>query len=320
MDSNPCGHCSNINSSGNSEEYIRCNLCGADDYKIIYKKIDNTEKVSLLDKFSAAKGFLCTDQIVRCNECGLVYINPRTKSDIIIDSTSKGDDEKYVSQEKGRMETFEKELKWLNKYTKKGRLLDVGCAAGFFLNVAKKAKWDAQGVEPNKWLANHGKENYGLKVFAGTLEDAEFKDEEFEVITLWDVIEHMPDPNGSLKEINRIMKPGGTLVVSTPDYSSIFAKIFGRKWWFLLSHHLFYFTPRTMKMMLEQNGFKVKVKKLHWQKLNLQYMIDMVKHLSKSKLVHKGHKTLSSVFKLFKLHKLEIPYYASQIDIIAVKK
>ncbi|HII15008.1 MAG TPA: class I SAM-dependent methyltransferase [Nanoarchaeota archaeon] len=303
------------------EEHVRCNLCKSDDYNILFPKIEVSRIVPITDKYSAAKSMLCTDQIVKCRKCGLVYINPRIKSDIIIDATSRGDDKNYVSQGVGRMLTFENELKWMAKHAPKGKLLDVGCASGFFLKVAKDAGWDVMGVEPNRWLAEYGKNNFGLNIKAGTLEGAKFRNNSFDVICMWDVIEHMPDPNHALGEANRILNKGGILIVSTPDYGSILAGVFGRKWWFLLSHHLFYFTAKTMRKILEQNGFRVKIRKMHWQKLSLQYMLDMVKHLNKeNKVVLFGHRWGSAIFKALKIGNIQIPYYAAQMDLIAVKK
>ena len=274
----------------------------------------------MTDKYSASKGIMCTDQVVKCNKCGLVYINPRIKEDIIIDSCSKGDDKVYTSQPEGRILTFKKEIKLLKKYKKKnGKLLDVGCAAGFFLHVAKQEGWNVQGVEPNSWLADYGRKNFEAKVFNGTLEEAKFKDNMFDIITMWDVLEHIPDPKSALIEANRILKPGGILIISFPDFSSIFAKLFGKNWWFLLSHHLFQFTPKTLKRMLRMTGFKTLKYKMHWQILSIGYLLKVVKVLSKNPLILLGRSVVSFFVKLFGLQNMNISYYASQTDLIAKK-
>lgn len=306
------------------EEQIPCNLCGADDFTIIYHKIDAPLEVPLHEKFSAAKGILSTDQIVRCNHCGLVYTNPRIKKEIMLDSCSQGDDEVYVSQEEGRKKTFQEGIRWIKKKTHpagREKILDVGCAAGFFLCVAQEHNFEPYGIELNTWLADYGRKKFNLKnITTGTLEAAKFKDEFFDYVTVWDVLEHVPHPMQTLKEINRATKKKGYIVISYPDYSSIFAKIFGRKWWFLLSHHLYYFTPKTMKEMLEKTGYSIVEDKMHWQKLKIVYMLDMFVKLNKNVIVQIPFKSASLLLKATGLKNLSVRYYASQRDVIAQKK
>ncbi|MBI5003354.1 class I SAM-dependent methyltransferase [Candidatus Woesearchaeota archaeon] len=314
------------------EEHIPCNLCGQNNYNIIYEKIDTPLEIPLTDKFSAAKGILSTDQIVKCRNCGLVYTNPRIKSTIIIDSCSQGDDEVYVSQEEGRKKTFQEGIDWIKKVTQKKesdketsnekkKILDVGCAAGFFLAVAKESDFDPYGSELNAWLAEYGRKKFNLEnVKAGTLEDAKWKDNFFDHVTMWDVLEHVPDPMKTLKEINRITKNNGYIIISYPDYSSIFAKLFGRRWWFLLSHHIYYFTPKTMDMMLEKAGFEIVTDKMHWQELKIVYMLDMFVKLNKNPIIKAPFQATSTILKAVGLKDMKVRYYASQRDIIAQKK
>lgn len=318
------------------EEQIPCNLCGQDNFTIVHKKIETPLEIPLTDKFSAAKGILSTDQIVKCKNCGLVYTNPRIKSTIIIDSCSQGDDEVYVSQEEGRKKTFQEGIEWIKKVTKKKenkeneankemsnekKILDVGCAAGFFLAVAKENGFDPYGIELNAWLAEYGRKKFSLEnVKAGTLEDARWKDNFFEYVTMWDVLEHVPDPIKTLKEINRITKDNGYLVISYPDYSSIFAKLFGRRWWFLLSHHIYYFTPNTMERMLQKTGFEVVTDKMHWQELKICYMLDMFVKLNKNPIIKAPFQAATAMLKTVGLKDMKVRYYASQRDVIAQKK
>ncbi len=182
-------------------EHIRCNLCGADDYKVKYKG-------ALKEELGAAKGareagklysassyHIGNDQVVECNKCGLVYVNPRLRADVIIKGYSDAEDMAYVSQAEGRLRTFRKSVKLIEKYAPgKGRLLDVGCAAGFFLKAAKDSGWDVRGVEPSRWLAEWGRKKYGLDIRAGTLDSVKFPSNSFDAVTMWDVLEHVPDP------------------------------------------------------------------------------------------------------------------------------
>ncbi|MFA6888322.1 MAG: class I SAM-dependent methyltransferase [Candidatus Woesearchaeota archaeon] len=306
------------------EEHIPCNLCNADDFIIIHKKIDTPLEIPLHEKFSAAKGILSTDQIVQCKHCSLVYTNPRIKKEIMLDSCSQGDDEVYVSQEEGRKKTFQEGIQWIkNKTHSSGnkKILDVGCAAGFFLSVAQEHNFEPYGVELNAWLADRGRKKFNLNnVVTGTLEKAKFKSDFFDYVTVWDVLEHVPNPMHTLEEINRITKKEGYIIISYPDYGSIFAKIFGRRWWFLLSHHIYYFTPKTMKQMLEKAGYTIIEDKMHWQKLKIVYMLDMFVKLNKNIIIQFPFKITSQLLTAIGLKNLSVRYYASQRDVIAQKK
>jgi 2-polyprenyl-3-methyl-5-hydroxy-6-metoxy-1,4-benzoquinol methylase len=299
---------------------IICNLCKENDYTVVYEKTPDREDVDINAKYSAAKGVLCTDQVVICNKCGLVYINPRLEENTITDAVSAGDDTFYVSQREGRIETFQRGIELVETFSPKGKILDVGCAAGFFLTNAKERGWETQGVEPNTYLAEYGKKEFGLNVFNGTLKNAKFPDNYFDVVTMWDVLEHTTDPLSELHEANRILKKGGVLVVNFPDFSSIWAKIFRRKWWFLLSHHLYYFTPKTLRLMLDKAGFEVIDQRAHAQKLKIGYMIDMIDRLSKDFISQTIYKISKFFVKLLHLENVQVSYYLSQTNMISRKK
>ncbi len=121
-------------------EYIACNLCGSKEFKVIYKGIAD-EKGSPQEKYKSSSNQISSDQIVKCTKCGLMYVNPRLKGEIIVKGYSEGSDETFVSQAKGREITFSKCLKIIEKYAiKKGKILDIGTAGGSFLHVAKKKR------------------------------------------------------------------------------------------------------------------------------------------------------------------------------------
>ncbi|MFH1780351.1 MAG: class I SAM-dependent methyltransferase [Candidatus Micrarchaeota archaeon] len=295
---------------------VKCNLCGADDYKVIFKA-KPTDEVEMDKVFSASGHDFLKEQVVKCKKCGFVYINPQIKGDDVVKGYSDAVDSDYVSQSEGRMDTFKDCLNIVNKlYKKKGKLLDVGSAAGFFVKVAEDDGWDAHGIEPSRWLVNWGKTNLKLKnAKAGTLEEGKYPNDFFDVVTLWDVLEHVPDPSATLKEINRILKPGGMVFINYPNYGSSLSKISGRRWWFLLSIHLYYFTPKTISAILEKTGFKPVFYKRHWQKLALGYLVYRVEPYNKtlSRFLVKAVKKLGLADK-------KVSYYASQALVAGLKK
>lgn len=296
-------------------EYVKCNLCGKDDYKVLYAAVPQ-DKQEIVREYSAGSSEILMDQVVKCNNCSFVYINPRPVSESIIQGYSAAEDALYASQAEGRINTFKACLKNIDKHCpNKGKVLDVGAACGFFLKAAKEDGWDVYGVEPSVWMSKWGNEHYGLDIKQGILEKANYKADSFDLVTFWDVLEHVPDATASLKEAHRILKPGAVLAVNYPNFGSNLAKIAGRKWWFLLSVHLFYFTPKTIKMMLKRNGFEVIDHKHHFQRLNLGYLAMRVKPYNKTL----GN-FLEGTFNALGLSKAQLMYYASQSLVIARKK
>ena len=237
---------------------IPCNNCGLNDYSIKYQVNPTTEDVDFTEMFSSSSGIVGKDQIVACSECGLIYVNPRLKPEIILRGYSEGHNENYVSQSIGRIETFTKGLSYVEKFApSKGKILDVGAAAGFFLKVAKDNGWETFGVEPSEWLVDYGNKNFQVNMTAGTLIGSKFNDDSFDVITMWDVLEHTSDPMAEMKEVHRVLKPRGIALINYPNIGSLLSRLAGKNWWFILSVHLYYYTPKTITMLMEKAGFEI---------------------------------------------------------------
>jgi SAM-dependent methyltransferase len=171
------------------------------------------------------------------------------------DSRGRGYDG-YVTEAENWRRTFRDRLRDLPG--KPGTLLDVGAATGFFVEQAKAAGWDARGVEPSTWAAEYARNELGADVQTGTLESLNVADGSFDVITLWEVIEHLPHPEATLAEIRRILRAGGVLVLSTPDAGSLAARLSGRRWlgWRKVPEHLFFFDRVNLDRLLQKSGFR----------------------------------------------------------------
>ena len=293
-------------------EYVSCNLCGADNKQadVVFEadtdKIPKT-KEDIMNLYSASSKEIFYERVVRCKKCGLIYISPRPKAKLVVSGYSYAKDEQYVSQEKGRIITFGNCLKIVKKMRGNGRLLDIGAASGIFVKLAADEGYDALGIEPSVWMCELAKRLYNANVLPGTLDDTEFEDDSFDIITMWDVLEHVPDPMATLKKVKRILKPGGFLIVNYPNIADPLAKLFGRKWWFLLSVHLFYFTPETLSSYMKHLGFEKTLHKMHFQVLSYEYLVHRLNEYSK---------TLAKAAKLPYIipgfRKLQVPYFASQ--------
>ncbi|MCW5877448.1 MAG: class I SAM-dependent methyltransferase [Anaerolineales bacterium] len=297
-------------------ETVPCNLCGADEYEVVYPpRYEEAKPDEIANTFRSSGDEVLLDQLVRCKSCGLLYLNPRLRSDVVIGGYSDGTDELFVSQAAGRERTFAKSLKLIERLRPgRGRLLDVGTAGGSFLAVAQRAGWQVAGCEPNRWMSEWAKQHYGLDVVPGTIHDMQLADESFDVVSLWDVLEHTPDPKTTLSECARVLKPGGLLVVNYPDIDSLVARLMGRRWVFLLSVHLYYFTPPTLKRMLAEMGLNVLSTRPHWQSLELGYVLFRMEAYLRPVARAAGW-----LVKRLGLAHMQIPYWMGQMLVLAEK-
>jgi 2-polyprenyl-3-methyl-5-hydroxy-6-metoxy-1,4-benzoquinol methylase len=153
----------------------------------------------------------------------------------------------------------EKRLKEIEMYLpQKGRLLDIGCSYGHFIKVAQKRKWDVWGVDLNEEAILYLKKDYHQKVLAQDVLKIKLPACYFDLITLWDVLEHLPQPFLTLKKIRFWLKDKGLLALQVPNINSLTARITKEKWpWLTPSDHLFHFSPKTIKKLLEKSNFKV---------------------------------------------------------------
>jgi SAM-dependent methyltransferase len=203
--------------------------------------------------------------IVRCTTCGLRFLEPQPSDDELASLYSE---DYYLSQDSRRRgyegyatdadnwrRTFRDRLRDLP--ARPGKLLDVGAATGFFVEQARAIGWDAIGLEPSDWAAEFARRELGMNVVTGTLESTHFPDQAFDAVTLWEVIEHVPDPMVTLEEIRRILRPGGRLVLSTPDSGSFAARASGGRWlgWRKVPEHLFFFDRSNLDRLLVRAGF-----------------------------------------------------------------
>ncbi|MFH1754037.1 MAG: class I SAM-dependent methyltransferase [Candidatus Omnitrophota bacterium] len=299
-------------------EDIPCNLCGSGDVDVVYEA--DTEKIPKTREdftkiYSSSSSEIFCERVVRCRRCGLIYISPRPKKDLILKGYSSAEDETYVSQERGRFITFKKCVEIIKRFSPSGKLLDVGAAAGIFVKAAADAGYDACGVEPSGWMSTTAKERYGVTIYPGVLQEQRFDDSSFDIVTMWDVLEHIPDPMAALGEVRRILKPGGLLVVNYPRIDDFFAKIFGRRWWFLLSVHLFYFTPGTLHQYMEKTGFERIAHRPHFQLLAYNYLVERLSAYSPFLA-----KVARAFYVIPGFKKILIPYFASQYLMIARKR
>jgi 2-polyprenyl-3-methyl-5-hydroxy-6-metoxy-1,4-benzoquinol methylase len=154
------------------------------------------------------------------------------------------------------LRTAQSQLRLIQKHASGTSLLDIGCAQGFFLFNASKAGYAAKGVEISQDAVAYARNEFGLDVEAQPFEELRFGAAHFDVVTLWQVLEHVPYPLTMLREVNRILRPGGLVVVSTPDIGGIPAKILRKKWWDIKRLHINQFATKTLAHVLRNAGFR----------------------------------------------------------------
>jgi ubiquinone/menaquinone biosynthesis C-methylase UbiE len=244
-------------------EHVRCNLCGADDAVVHHPSTMHQGESGDWRAFRCThSGYGRHHTIVRCQQCSLVYTDPRPDGHDIIETYQAVEDPLYVEEREGRVLTFEHHLKPLERLTGQpnGRaLLDIGCYTGVFVEIAARHGWDAWGVEPSRWATEHAQAQ-GLHVVQGTLETVDLPEAYFDLVTMWDVIEHLTDPCRAIQQAHRLLKPGGLMVVHTIDIESPF----------------YYFSRRTLRTMLEQCGFQVLSDRPQGRYLRLGYLMNRV--------------------------------------------
>jgi SAM-dependent methyltransferase len=186
-----------------------CNLCGSTACAHLFTKA----------------GF----DLVRCGSCELVYVSKPPSGDELqkLYSFESGYQKELVDDPISTAfhhDEAARNLALLQKHARPGRLLDVGCSTGLFLTAAKQAGWQARGVEYSADSSRVAREVYGQDVVTGALEPGMFEPGSFDVVTFWDVIEHVPDPVYTLGVAAELLAPGGLMVLKTPNVDGLYPK------------------------------------------------------------------------------------------------
>lgn len=265
-------------------ERVACNLCGADDARLVLPSTIPYHLNGHWEPFRCTyAGFGEHLDIVQCRRCGLRYCNPRFTQAETLARYASVEDPLYVEQLPGRLLTFERRLARFERVAGPPagrRLLDVGAYTGACVKVAAARGWDAYGLEPSRWAVREA-QRMGLDVRQGTLDSAPPEPGSLDVVMMWDVIEHFADPLGELRACARALRPGGWIVIHTMDADSLFARLMGKRWPWLLEMHVYYFTRRTMAAMLGKAGFTVERITAEGRFLRLGYLVTRLEPYSR---------------------------------------
>lgn len=210
-----------------------CNICGCEASSLLVEKA----------------GY----KVYRCSECGLAFTHPLPES--IDEQYDVSYFELYRKRHAFRLKRADARLRRIELMMAPGRLLDIGCSLGYFVEAANARGWQASGIDISEHAAKEAC-NLGLDVRAATLDRASFPDASFDCVTMWDVLEHVPDPTEHMLEVHRILAPGGLVAIGTPDLGHSAFSLKRERWRHLKpAEHIYYFRDSSIQRLLAKTGF-----------------------------------------------------------------
>jgi SAM-dependent methyltransferase len=266
----------------NNVETYECCICGSTHFSEVYpNRYESLHSIAEYQSMMSSSSHApLIDALARCTKCGHMQTNPRLEMENVLKGYIDAVDPNHIRQDLYREKTFIRTMAHLStlselRKSKTVAVLDIGCASGAFLNsVNREFGWQGIGLEPSKWMCDYGRNTYGLDLRSTFFSADLFTYNSFDLVTLWDVIEHISEPNIIFSDIAKILKTHGLLVINIPNSNSIVARFLGKHWPFLLAVHIHYFTPKSLAQILDKHGFELIESKPYFQSLGLGYIIN----------------------------------------------
>jgi len=249
---------------------VPCPLCGSSGRRLVYHATRPPRPVDPAELACTTALLASYDDVTKCRSCGLFYTCPRPSDDELLAGYTVVADIAFLDERRGRERTWRRLLDRLERLSggadrgsgrsagpagrRKGRLLDAGCSMGFFMKEARDRGWEVRGLDPSRWAAEYGRREFGLDITPGTIAGVELEPASFDVVTIWDAVEHLVDPVGDITKLAAALKPGGLFALSTHSLRSPAALLMGRNYPFLMAMHVTHFTPRTTALLLSKCG------------------------------------------------------------------
>lgn len=255
-------------------------------------------------------------RILQCLRCGVTFMEPKLGADALVAAYAAVEDPAYLAHIHAREHTFEYNLARVIHHVAPGdRVLDVGSYCGVFLRVAERRGIDISGIEPSGWAVRAARQLTNRPVYQGTLKDVPPQAAPFDVVTAWDVLEHLYDPEAELHAINQLLRPGGRLMLSTLMIDNWFPRLTGRHWPWLMDMHLYYFTEGNLVDLLHRAGFVIVESRKYCHIITLAYLC--------SKLASLGVPLAASLERELErgpLGRVLIPFRFGDIKLVVCKK
>lgn len=236
----------------------KCFLCGSGAYRVLYRQNFSPDILSeyTFSPKSIRKNYHF--QFVRCRECGLAYSTPILERDVIEDLYRKSKF-LYLSEVQNINESYARYLEKVEDgLPTRQRILELGCGNGAFLQVAlQRGFQEVFGVEPSKEAVDNGPEGIKHRITNDVFRPGDFKEDFFDLVCFFQVLDHAIDPNEFLQGVYRCLKPGGTALALTHDIGSYSARILGEKCNIIDINHALLFDKQTLGKFFEKHGFRV---------------------------------------------------------------
>jgi len=229
--------------------HVSCDLCNLNSTAIVY----------LTEKY----------QVVKCKNCDLTYVNPQPSQRILDETYPESYYTAWFEQEKTRIPMWEERLSEITRISQTGRLLDVGCGIGTFLEIAQAHGWEIYGTEVSRYCVQYTNEKLGLNTVYGDITEIPLPEKYFDVVTLWHVLEHTSSPSKNLAIVNSLLKDNGFIVIEVPNveyyvpyfFHALLRQKLHKQYLYGQEgdeiHHLYFFSQSTIKRLLEKTGFQV---------------------------------------------------------------
>ena len=233
----------------------RCPACGDKNLQIYLEAPEGRFDDAAI---GSSRSVFSHGRVLRCTKCRHGFRQNQPSFAELAGIYGRMDVGVYQAEDSSRTRTAARHIHFLRQYARGVDLLDVGCAAGLFLERARAAGWQIRGVEPNAELAAKAEQRLGSgAILNTTFEDAPLRTQVFDAITMWDVLEHVADPAAVLRRCAGLLRDSGTLLLKVPDLDSLTARILRGKWPVLLPEHLNYFTRQSLRALTRSAGLEL---------------------------------------------------------------
>jgi SAM-dependent methyltransferase len=240
-----------------------CPICGSAE---VFRRFASPATVTFRpESFGSSRRTVESIGVLACRSCGAGWQDPPPTPESVAAAYREMRDDLYLAEEKTRRRSLRRSLALLDRWGdgRHGRLLDIGCSAGLFGELARDAGWDVLGIEPSHWLAERARERLGGAVLCARFEEVTLDPGSFDAVCLWDVLEHVSDPDAFLAQAAGSLRPGGVLALNVPNLQSWIARALGRRWPLLLPEHLFFFSPVSLRLLFDRHGIAAPKLLLH---------------------------------------------------------